>query len=541
MSTPSSPPFADSVRLLALAFGLIGVLLAPGAVPFAQEQPSEALNHQDEQINLNKAVDVDTSKFTIFRSGDKAEINNYISEVVELKHAAAYEILPHVLKAVKREKGDARTLKYKDPETGKTRYFMQVVTTRDQMPSVIETIRTIDLEGVTSSQGDMYYHYRMKYRQASEVASIIGATTLSGEGEIFADDVTNTVFFKDSQSDGERSALTMKFYDVPPPQVEFDVLAAEIEEDDAAKLGLDWDSWKRALGGQFDLTGNRFEGGEGFARLDALLTVDASALASFLNYTAQEGHARVVTRTRLTASNDRPGIVSSLRHVPAFDYEVVRPTVVPGPGTLSEETPGLFPSTTGNFRDTVGERPVVIVPPTSSYLRNRGDSLAPGASALDPSTLTGPKSEGIYVVIQPTIGTDMVTANIRLVVNSLSGYTKLDEPILSERLLDTEVTLKNGEPLSLGGIDKETTAEVRRGIPGLKNIPVLKYLFSVNGEVRRRSKVFLVLTPAFRNQVIFNSPVLLSYSAEKEPMVEVNTSLPAPAMPETESQSGTTD
>jgi type II secretory pathway component GspD/PulD (secretin) len=501
-------------------FGLASLLLLAMEPLGAQIQPETAVNHQDEQINLNKSVEADTSQFTIFRSGDKAEINNYISEVVELKYAVAYELLPHVLKAVRREKGDARTLKYKDPETGGTRYFIQVVTTRDQMPSVVETIQTLDLPGVTSSAGDTHYHQRMKYRRASEVANVIASTVLSGEGAVFADDVTNTLYIEDSQSDGERDVITAEFYDVPPPQVEFEVLAVEIEEDDAGDLGLDWTAWKRALGGQFQVAGSRIEGGEGFARLDALLTVDAQALASFLNYTVQTGTANVVTNTKLTASNDRPGILSSLRRVSSFEYETVfrDPDEFFGPRLLARQ----------EVDDRTQAPTWIVAPPSQSYLRNRVDSLAPGASGLDPSLQDGPKAEGIYLVIQPTVGTELVTAGIRVVVNSLSGYTRLDEPILSERTLDTLVTLKNDEPFALGGLDKETTANVRRGVPGLKEIPGLKSLFSVEKETRKRSKVFLVITPHFRNQVNFDSLVLESRDFAVEPPVTVNANLPVP-------------
>lgn len=506
--------------------GIMTVLLGGVAARLAsaQAQPPVAINSQDEQLNINKEVKAETAAFTIFRSGDKAEINKYISEVVELKHAVAYEVLPHALKAVKREKGDARPLKYKDPASGAMRYFIQVVTTPEQMPSVIETIRALDLPEMTSSTGVIYYHRRLKYRRASEVANIINNTTLSGEGSLYADDVTNTLYIQESQSDGEVCIATAEFYDVPPPQVEFDVLAVEIEEDNASRLGLDWDAWKNALGGQLGLTANRFEGGEGFARLDALLTLDAQALASFLNYTTQTGTGKVVTRTRITASNNQPGVVSSLRRVARHAYV----TTLQDPKVLTEKSPGVTAVQTDPAA-AAGERTVLIKPATQSFLTNpSAGMMQPGASALDPSRLTGEKAEGIYLIVQPTIGTDMVTAAIRVVVNSLSGYTKLDEPILSERLLDTMVTLKDKEAFSLGGIDKETSLNVRRGIPLLKSIPGIQYLFSVESQVHRRSKVFLVLTPTFKNQVFFHSPVLLGKNAELTPMVKVNTDLAPP-------------
>ncbi|MFH0795013.1 MAG: hypothetical protein V2A74_13380 [bacterium] len=489
----------------------------------AQTQPPAAINAQDERVNINKEVGADVSNFTIFRSGDKAEINRYYSEVIELKRAVGFEVLPHVLRAVERERGVARALRFKDADTGQERHFIQVITTVEQMPSVIATIKALDLPGVVSWEGDAKYHYRLKYRRASEVADVLSRTSLTAEGRAAADDATNTIYVQDSESDTKRHIAAIKFYDVPAPQVEFEVLAVEIDKDKEARLGLDWDSWKRALGGQFEFTGNRFEGGDSFARLDALVVVDAGMLASFLNYTVQNGTGEVRTRTNVTASNNRAAIVSSLKRIPSFGYT----TFINAPAELTEATPGVTASGEDSS-GAVGSRPVVIMPPTLSLLGQTSvDSASPGASSVDPSLLVGEKAEGIYLRIQPTIGTETVTADVRVVVNSLAGYTKLDAPIISERLITTTVALDDEKPFSLGGLEKETTVKVRRGIPGLRDLPWVKYLFSVEAETTEQSKIYIVVTPRVRNQVLFNSPGLLGTTLDVEPGLTVNT-LPPP-------------
>lgn len=501
-------------QLLSAAL-LTGSLIATG---WAQQQPAIADNNQDEQINLNRNVPEGVSDFTIFRTGDKQQYNHYISEVIPLEHAEALELLPHALRAVQLEEGTARPLKYTDPETGEKTYYLQVVTTAEQMPSVVQTIKALDLPGVVSSTGNINYHMRTKYRRASEVAAAVANTTLSGEGSVSADDDTNTIYIEDSVSDGKRDIVVAQYYDVPAPQVEFEVLAVELEEDDIDKLGLDWDAWKRAVGGQFEFTGNYFEGGESFNRLDSLVTIDAGVLASFLNFTVQAGTGKVVTRSTVTATNNRPGIVSSLRRRPSYGYNTVFQT----PSELTETAPGVS-AVAEDYDSPAGPRPVTIVPNTTSLKVNTTLGAArPGSTASDPSTLTSEKAEGIYMVIQPVIGTEMVTAEIRLVLNSLAGYTALDEPIISERLVESMVTLRDGQPLSLGGLDKETNNFVRRGIPLLKDIPIIRPLFSMEQEVTSRSKVFVVVTPKFKNQVLYSSPSLMSSTPESSPAVMLN-------------------
>ena len=486
----------------------------------AQQQPEEARNAQDEVININREVPADVSRFTVFRSGDKAEINHYISHVVELEHAPGIEVLPYVSRAVALEKGSARPLRYTDPETGEMRQFLHIITTEQQMPSIIESIRVMDLPEMRHTTGLMQYHYRMRYRRASEVAAILEQTILMPESKATADDVSNTLYIADTRGYAPRNIATAQFYDVPPPQVEFEVLAVEIEEDKSDKLGLDWDAWKESIGGQFGLTASSFEGGDHFARLDSLVTIDAAALASFLNYTVRTGTGQTVTRSKVTASNLRPGVVSSLQRISSPGYT----TVLSDPKVVREETTGVR-TTRGDHADAA--RTAAISPPTRSFLEEQSAGTArPGATARDPSLFDGEKSEGIYLEILPTIGTDMVTADLRVVVNSLAGYTKLDQPIIAERLIDTAITLKNGEPFAIGGLDKETRVEQRSGVPLLKDIPGVRYLFSTKTDRARKSKVFLVITPKFNSQVIYTSRSLDGSRLEADPSHILNPDVP---------------
>jgi type II secretory pathway component GspD/PulD (secretin) len=511
-----------STRSLPLASSLI--LLALASAGFAQQQPSTAINSQDEVVNVVKSVPEESNRLTIFRSGDKAEINEYVSHVIELMHSPGFEVLPHVMRAVRLEKGNARTLRYTDPETGNIRHFIQVVTTPTQMPSIIETVKAIDLPGMISSTGDLKFHYRLSHRRASEVAEALVNTTLSGDGAVSFDDTTNTIYFEDSQSDGLRNVEVIRFYDVPAPQVEFEVVVTEIDEDDSKKLGLDWDAWKSGIGGQFQLVGNRFEGGDAFGRLDALLTVDAGALAAFLNYTATTGTGRVTTRTIITASNDAPAVLSSLRRL--SHQRLV--TTYGAPSNLTEQAPGLSARGKESTDSPAGLRTITTVPPSRTGLQSVGaPGNAPGASALDPSLAVGEKSEGMYLALRPTIGRESVTADVRVVVNSLVGRGPGDEPIVAERLVATRVALRNEAPFALGGLAKETSVEVRRGIPLLKEIPGLRYLFSVNSNSNRVARVYIVITPRFSNQVLYSAQTLTSSRLDVTPGSAWNESLPA--------------
>lgn len=493
-------------RLWAVTLALALTALAPTDTR-GQTQPPQAVNNQDERVDIDAPRADSDGLLTIFRSGDKQQVSRYVSQVIELKNAEGLELIPHVLKAVKLEGGTARALKYADATTAKTRYFIQVVTTERQMPSIIASIKAIDLPGITSSEGELNYAVRMRYRRASEVAQIVAHTSLSGDGQVFGDDISNTVWIFDSQSDGKRDQAFIDFFDVPPPQVEFDVQIVEVSDNNVGRLGLDWEAWKRSLGGQIDFTGNWFEGGAGFARLDGLLTLEARVLAEFLNYAVQAGTARTLHHSRVTASNESPATLCSKERVSNLKY--TRADLASK--VLAEEAPGV--SASGENGGEKSLRTVAITPP-ASFTRQEA----------------GQQEEGIVISIQPTIGTETVTAQMRVTVTSVAAFNELDEPILSSRELHTQATLKNHEPFLVGSLERESTSKWRRGIPGLKAVPGLKALFSVEGERTQRSRLFVIATPTFKNQLEYCAHSLTGTVPNATPMVkETRAPLPADA------------
>lgn len=464
-------------RLTTLTVLLIVALVIPMQ---AQDQPAVADNNQDEQINIS--ADATGGKFTILRSGNKAETQRYISQVVELKSGVnPYEILPHVLRAVNLEKGSARTMKYTPPDGGPVRTFLQVVTTPEQMPSVVATIEALDLPGAKSSTGVARYSIRVRHRLASELAQLLKGTLLSGEGKVYADDLINTLFIEDSVSDGESDYKLYEFYDVPIPQVKFDVQVIETVETDLDKIGLDWQAWKHSLGGQFDITGNWFEGGEVFSRMDALLTLDAVAFADFLNYLAQHDKARVHQRVTLIGNNLSAARLSSAVSIPTVDH-------VRSDGSYATRyEPNNKADTTGEGpRHIDGDRPVDITPDQRWEQMSAGDV-----------------QDQLEIEIQPVIGMDSVNAHIYVRAINQTHSDELDSPLLCEKTFESVVSLINGKTLHLATIDREVMIATRRGIPGLRDIPVLKYFFSFQGKRSVDSKIYITVTPNLGSVGVF--------------------------------------
>ncbi|MEQ8819942.1 MAG: hypothetical protein RLY93_06825 [Sumerlaeia bacterium] len=463
-------------------FLMLGALTLPVlfSAAAAQDQPPVATNNQDEVLTIpfeaGQSVD---EALAILRSSDKFETNDYVTHVFEVFNTRAYEMRQHIRQAVEQEKGNVRTASTKPTDGSRSRQFLVVTTTPEQMPTIADAIRTLDVHGFVNSQGSSRRAFRVKYRRASDLAVVLESTRLSGIGDIFADDLTNTLYYDDTPYVAEAVEEYVAFFDVPVPQIEFDVQIIEVREDNAEKLGLDWDAWKRSVGGQLTATGNLFEGGEAFGRLDGLLTLEASVLANFLNYTVQQGNARLVQRSRLNASNLQPAVISDLKRVPVYGYEPEKG----GGNVLTESNPVADAGREVSPRDGEtpgGPRTVAIVPPVT----NRRVRLASD-------------QEGIFLSIDPVIAAHSVTADIDIAINTVVGFDKLDRPIVTEQVLDNQFTLRDGEKLLLGSLEREVAVDSRRGIPGLKDLPVLKHLFSVEVSRTESSRLFILATPRF--------------------------------------------
>lgn len=88
------------------------------------------------------------------------------------------------------------------------------------------------------------------------------------------------------------------------------------------------------------------------------------------------------------------------------------------------------------------------------------------------------KDVGLQLWLKPVIINDKVDLNLHLIVEDLLSNTNLT-PITSKKELKSSYTLRKGELLVLSGINKVTNINYTSGIPFLKDIWLLGYLFKI--------------------------------------------------------------
>ena len=114
---------------------------------------------------------------------------------------------------------------------------------------------------------------------------------------------------------------------------------------------------------------------------------------------------------------------------------------------------------------------------------------------------------GVDMTIKPTVHFDRdVSMKFKVEVSATNGNSNIGgitEPIITQRVVDQTIRLKDGEPNLLGGIVQHQTTWSISGTPGLAQLPLLKYFFSTQQkEVTDDEIVFLVVPHVVRAEQI---------------------------------------
>ena len=106
---------------------------------------------------------------------------------------------------------------------------------------------------------------------------------------------------------------------------------------------------------------------------------------------------------------------------------------------------------------------------------------------------------GVNIDMTPTVHYDReISLKLKIEVSSQNGQVTISgvtEPIISQRVVDQVIQLKDGEPSILAGILQRQDTKSVNGTPGLGEIPLLKYFFSTQGKEQQQDEIVFLLIP----------------------------------------------
>lgn len=89
---------------------------------------------------------------------------------------------------------------------------------------------------------------------------------------------------------------------------------------------------------------------------------------------------------------------------------------------------------------------------------------------------------GLKLTLKPVVVGDMIDVDLNLIYENLLSTGDSLTPKTSKKELKSNYRLRKGEIIVLSGINQSTNIEVKKGIPILKDIPILQYIFSTKNK-----------------------------------------------------------
>jgi len=277
---------------------------------------------------------------------------------------------------------------------------------------------------------------------------------LSGEVEIIEDEVNNAILIKARPRDYAIMADVLKKIDVVPRQVLIDVMVIEVSLDDTIQYGVEW-FFKSNIGrypGNVAFTDQDLGSlakdtalGTGIGGFAYSLYGAGGDLRSLINLLATETDLNILSAPNILAVDNKESSI-----------EVVHdePTVT----STSSSTEGTRNTTTIQYREV-----------------------------------------GIKLHVTPCINEGgLVRMEIAQEVSSLLKEKEvggIKTPSFQSRKATTNLVVENRHTIVIGGLMQTHQEKSHHGIPLLKDIPILGYLFGSKGYTTMKTELLFVITP----------------------------------------------
>ncbi len=311
------------------------------------------------------------------------------------------------------------------------------------------------------------------------------AELIGGKDKVKLDPDLNCLFFNTANYSRKNIEEMIRRYDVPLPEIRIKFSVYELYAENDDKLGLDFQSWKNNDGMDFFSAGGRYRDNWAAAFGGTMAKGQGSERTSFYNFNPKwnsryfdfltsKGRARVAHTGEVTVRQNSSTTLNRLTQMFYMD------STVPAPDTKKQN--GEWYAKLFDTILTIFDKPA------------QNTSLAVGKDN-ETSVTRDPQSFGFSMTVKAlSIAPEAVSLSLTLKNSSLIGYQSSGAPRIQEgNTVNTNVmvsTEKNS--FVIGGLEKREVVRGSTGVPLLKDIPGLGYLFQVESESTRKSQMVLV-------------------------------------------------
>jgi len=214
-------------------------------------------------------------------------------------------------------------------------------------------------------------------------------------------------------------------------------------------------------------------------------------------------NATTTTGTSTTSTTTNNITLNTLRTLNSNDYSVTLPNftanaVLTDTDTKIIQDPELRSVEGQEATLKVGDRIPVA---TGSFQAGVGVGAVGAAGLVNPlvNTQFQYQDVGVQIHMTPRVHPNHdVSLKLKIEVSSVTGTSTIggiSQPIISQRVVEQDIRLKEGSVDILGGLIQRTDTRTLNGWPGLAKIPVIRYLFSSDSTEHQEDEVLIMLIP----------------------------------------------
>lgn len=463
----------------------------PGKSKADFNAPSSGYGSSSVQAQLRLEVKDGTKAIHFIRDNNDPYV---ITKAYELKHADPYGLRWYLnaiinAKRVDQNRPSVAALKFNN---GRKLLIVSAEAYRFEDDgygeSIDKLVERLDQPGLTASSGRPKFIYFPKINSAAtlkKMVSEVGASAIdvefdNGVDKLIVDGGLNALFVAAPFWSWKHISNMLAQYDRPIPEIRFRYKVVEIFAENDDKLGLDFQSWKNNDGADFFSVGGRFRNNWA-STFGAGVNNSGSSKTEFFNFNPKwnskyidfltsRGKARVLTSGVLNAKNRT---TTSINVGSGLFYDDVSQKIEPGnTGSLPEPFAGKpdVPEA-GKLEIQKGQQQITKVAEGFRF-------------SLD--------------LVEPVVTASSTTLRLHAESVSLIGWDSKGEPRLNKSEIETEVQIGNsGKNFVIGGLKKFDVVRGVAGLPLLKDLPLLGWLFSTESESTKKSQIVILASAEY--------------------------------------------
>ncbi len=318
--------------------------------------------------------------------------------------------------------------------------------------------------------------YQFSYSRAKDVSPLL-ASQLASKDPPQVDERTNTIFFRETRSNIDAARKLLVQIDKPTKQVMIEARLVEVTANPKQSYGINW------------------AGVVGSSTSAQTVTYGATKPAAAAGGTGGTGTGSgAVTTTSFAADLGRSAFGNLLGQVAILSVPQLSATM----RFLNEDADAEF---LANPRIVTADNQQAKIEitrnqPVPQLNFNEQTATAVFGGFQD-------KVYGNKLLVRPSVNKDnFITLSVKPEISNKVGDqpfvfagATVTSPIIDTRSLDSNVLIRSGDTLAIGGLLQDEQTKARNKVPVLGDLPVLGYLFAERLNARTKRNLLVFVTP----------------------------------------------